>query len=331
MNVKPPLKSKLPLDNKTKTSDQKRPVTQVLILGSGAIGLLWYSHFSFLKNRDVNCSLYQSPHRKALSEAIKFTALNQDKHIIPSQIRTVDSKHDIDIILVCVKSYQVNQAIIDIEPLIKANTLVIITHNGLGALNKQSTQMLQNHLVLDLLTTHGCLKIAPNEIIHTGSGVSHLGLKFGQINTSEQKKRLVNITQLLNAVLPETLWCDDIETKQWLKLAINCVINPLTAIYDIKNGEVSHEKFTETIKQLINEIVAIASFKGINLNKKQLFETVLLVAKQTSNNSSSMRCDIQQGRKTEIEYINGYIHRLGQELNIPTPKNTELYHKVVNL
>lgn len=304
-----------------------QPTTNVMIVGSGAIGLLWYSHFYLCNNTAINCFLYQSPTRKTLSHSVLFTSLNNEKITLPSKIFTHSNEHPIDIILVCVKSYQLNQAIADIHPFITPNTLVITTHNGLGALNTESAQLLQNNNVFDLLTTHGCLKLSDNEIVHTGAGISHLGRKFGKTNRLLETKT----TQLLHSVLPEVIWCDDLLSKQWLKLAINCVINPLTALHNIKNGDVAHERFENTINQLIEEIVVIAHLKNISLNKENLKKTVYLVAQNTEKNSSSMRCDVQHGRQTEVEYINGYIHRLGQELNIPTPKNTELYQRVLAL
>ncbi|WP_077339276.1 ketopantoate reductase family protein [Pseudocolwellia agarivorans] len=304
-----------------------QPTTNVMIVGSGAIGLLWYSHFCLCNNKAVNCFLYQSPTRKTLQHSILFASLSNQKTTFPSKVITSSNEHSIDIILVCVKSYQLNQAIADIAPFITLNTLVITTHNGLGALNTESTQLLQNNNVFDLLTTHGCLKLSENKIVHTGAGVSHLGRKFGKKSPLLETKT----TQLLHSVLPEVIWCEDILSKQWLKLAINCVINPLTALHNIKNGALIHEKFENTINQLIDEIVVIAHLKNISLNKESLKETVYLVAQNTAKNSSSMRCDVQQGRQTEVEYINGYIHRLGQELNIPTPKNTELYQRVLAL
>lgn len=306
-----------------------RSNNNILIVGSGAIGLLWYSHFYLHAKKLINGYLYQSPVKHKINNEINFTTLESKKLIIPTRVITDNSSLNkkIDIILVCVKSYQLNQAITDIQNFISSNTVVIITHNGLGALNSEVSKLLTNNITLNLLTTHGCLKLSNNEVIHTGTGISHLGIKFGQPDQAFSSQ----ITQQLNTVMPEVIWCDDILEKQWLKLAINCVINPLTALFDINNGDIAQNKFDETIIKLINEIVNIAKEQQVSLNPIQLKETILLVAKNTANNSSSMRCDIQQKRLTEIEYINGYIHRLGQKLNIPTPKNTELYHQILAL
>ena len=309
----------------------KYPIERTLIVGSGAIGLLWFSHFR-LYNKEIKVSLFQSSARKKMPNQITFTDLNKKSHTITSQIfeqNNIDINEikTFDLIIICVKSYQLNQAIIDIKPLISNNTTIITSHNGLGALHQENINFLKTKMVLNLLTTHGCLKSNNAHIIHTGTGFSDIGIQFGSL----PNKRIKHITQLLHSTLPDVFFHHSLIEKQWIKLAINCVINPITALFDIKNGDVLNAKFETTINQLLGEIVQIASLKGIMLNKKTLVDTVNIVANKTANNSSSMRCDILEKRTTEVEYINGYIHHLGVELGITTQKNTELYQRVLKL
>lgn len=249
-----------------------KPINNILIVGSGAMGLLWYSHFYLHAKESTHCYLYQSSYKQKTPNKFHFTALNQQKSTILSSVITDNTHQKIDIILICVKSYQLNQAIKDILDFISSNTVVIISHNGLGALNNETSKLLINNITLDLLTTHGCLKRSNNEIIHTGAGLSHVGVKFGQPN----KTISYNIVKQLNTILPEVIWCNDILTKQWLKLTINCVINPLTALFDIKNGDIVQNKFEKTIDVLINEIIIIAKEKQIDLNHVQLKETIFI-------------------------------------------------------
>lgn len=306
-------------------------IKNTLIVGSGAIGLLWFSHFH-LYNKKINTFLFQSSTRKKIANQITFTDLNKQTHTIPSQI--FEQNHfdkvelnTFDLILVCVKSYQLNQAIIDIKPFISNDTIVITSHNGLGALNQGNIEFLKTNNVLNLLTTHGCLKSNNTHITHTGAGFSDLGIQFGMPSNTYIK----HITQLLHSTLPDVLWHNSLTEKQWLKLAINCVINPITALFDIKNGDVLNTQFETTIDQLLDEVVQIAFLQGVTLHKQTLVDTVSIVANKTANNSSSMRCDIIEKRTTEVEYINGYIHRLGLEFGIATQKNTELYQRVLKL
>jgi 2-dehydropantoate 2-reductase len=178
-----------------------------------------------------------------------------------------------------------------------------------------------------MLTTPGCLRNAPLDIIHTGLGHTDIGLLSGKMTPVEVSK----LELLLQDTLATFTVHPNIINKQWLKLAINCVINPITALNDIENGQVNLVKFTEMKKALIAEIVTIAKAEGINLSKAQITETIQKVAQATAKNSSSMRCDIKAKRQTEIDYINGYIHRLGVKHGIATPVNTQVWQAVKNL
>jgi len=109
------------------------------------------------------------------------------------------------------------------------------------------------------------------------------------------------------------------------------VINPITALYDINNGSVNNTKFTKQIERLLTEIIAIASTQGVILVKEKLRESVQQVAQATAKNSSSMRCDVLAKRPTEIDYINGYIHRLGLRHAIATPENTMMWQAIKKL
>ena len=111
-------------------------------------------------------------------------------------------------------------------------------------------------------------------------------------------------------------------------MAINCVINPLTALHDINNGQVNNDVFTVQIKEILTELVLVAECEGIYLNADLLIKTVRQVATATAKNSSSMRCDVLAHKQTEINYINGYIHYLGIKHRIATPQNTQLWQKV---
>jgi 2-dehydropantoate 2-reductase len=125
----------------------------------------------------------------------------------------------------------------------------------------------------------------------------------------------------------------------WSKLIINSCINPVTAIFEKKNGFILEEnddaeKLRLLIQNILQESVNIAIKKGINLEYKYPFQKVLDVAKKTSNNSSSMLNDKLRKVETEIEFINGFIIKegifklftLGLKFGIPTPYNNYVYN-----
>lgn len=311
---------------------------KIVIVGQGAIGLLCYHHLQQAKHSvtllssktnlkanftakakpsylspDSNQSMYLYTHYQA-KEAIKYPLI---------YAKAKDIKQA-DIIIFCVKAYQVLNALKLTAEFIKPSCLLLLSHNGMGTLTEVESLLPYKQRVLAMLTTHGCLRNSPLNITHTGLGQSDLGLLTGSMTASEKNA----LTALLNKALPCFIFEPNIKRKQWIKLAINCVINPLTAIYDIENGQVNLTKFTELKAQLISEVVTIAKVEGVDFTKNELIKTINDVAEKTEKNSSSMRCDVLSKRQTEINYINGYIHCLGLKHGIATPENTKMWHAI---
>lgn len=120
-----------------------------------------------------------------------------------------------------------------------------------------------------------------------------------------------------------------------LKLCINCVINPITTILDIPNGELINpehpqQQFINTwVRRLIKEcstliLKHLTTLSGGDLpvdiqslfSPKSIESRVRGVAQQTASNTSSMLSDLHAGNLTEIDYINGYMIDLGQRVGI---------------
>ena len=314
----------------------------ILVIGQGAMGLLWYHHISQLLESDYeynNAQLHLLPSNRPNSDSsasnnpntpsahYSFTDKNNIEHHGIMSYAQVENIQIADVILLCVKSFQISTAIANISSTLEKRTSIIMAHNGLGTLTELPKNIIEKHNIYSLLTTHGCFRSAPLTITHTGIGITDIGLVSGDINLVQQQ----SLTQLLNAALPTVKYHKKVKQKQWIKLAINCVINPLTAIYDVNNGQIAESRYLQNKLTLLEEVVTVASVEGVELELEDLRKTVEKVAQATATNSSSMRCDVLANRKSEIDYINGYIHRLGIKHNIATPENTKMWQAIKNL
>ncbi|MDJ0806492.1 MAG: ketopantoate reductase family protein [Gammaproteobacteria bacterium] len=121
---------------------------------------------------------------------------------------------------------------------------------------------------------------------------------------------------------------DSIRTDLWAKTLYNCALNPLGAILDVPYGRLADRYSWAIIRQVMDEAFAVCRAKDIPLHWEsaadylQYLETVQLPA--TADHHSSMLQDIQQGRETEIDYLNGAVIKLGKEQGIDTPINRTL-------
>ncbi len=304
----------------------------IVIVGQGAMGLLWYHHIQQLIKNSAkynNAQLHLLTSNKYQHQCQQYTFTDHDSQTHRGTISYAQTKNinAADVIILCLKAFQISSVLKDISRALKHNASVILAHNGMGTLTELPQSISDTNNFYSLLTTHGCLRTAPLTITHTGVGSTDIGLLSGVNDLTQQQL----LTTLLNTALPCVTYHKEIKQKQWLKLAINCVINPLTALNNIENGEINRIEYLPTITALLEELIAVANIEGIKLNLVALKQTVANVAQTTAKNSSSMRCDVLAKRLSEIDYINGYIHHLGIKHDIATPENTKMWQAVKNL
>jgi 2-dehydropantoate 2-reductase len=293
-----------------------------VIVGQGAIGLLCYHRLSRLNiSNEKHASVSLWPSTATTVTQYTFHEINEQGNNFPLVLANKKTLINAQVIIVCVKSYQVASALQNIIDLISKHAIIILAHNGLGVFEEIQHLLKPTQCILALLLTQGAKKNADYHIEHTGIGNSDLGVIRGALQT----KVLQELLCFLQKGLSQVHWQNNIQQAQWRKLAINCVINPITALENIENGEINQPVYQEKIQQLIHEIVAVATIEGLNLTTEVLLELVNKVAKNTAKNTSSMRADILANRRTEINYINGYVHRLGKKYQLATPMNTQLW------
>jgi 2-dehydropantoate 2-reductase len=224
-----------------------------------------------------------------------------------------------DLIIICVKSYDTKQAIMEVKPLISDSTQILTLQNGLGNIEIIS-EVAGAEKVIGGVTNQGATLLEAGHIRHAGKGENVLGRIDGKIPV-----QLRSIREIFNKVGLETRISRDIKGLLWSKLIINAGINALTAITRLNNGRlVEFEGTRRILREAVTEAVKISKRKRIKLIYDDPLVKVEAVCEATSLNISSMLQDVLKKRRTEIDFINAVIVRYGQELGIPTPVNSVL-------
>jgi 2-dehydropantoate 2-reductase len=210
--------------------------------------------------------------------------------------------------------------------LIQDETAVMSLQNGLGNIEKMERRFGRDKILVGT-TTHGAIFSNPGVIKHTGRGKTILGTYDGS-----QSKRLETIVHLFNEAGIETQTSDDIMKEIWAKVIINSCINPLTAFFNCRNGYLLENPLLEkTVEIICKESTRIAQAEGISLSNLDMIQRTKEVIKDTAKNYSSMLQSVQQGKKTEIESINGKLIRIGKQHRIDTSLNKILVNLITSL
>ncbi|NMP30947.1 2-dehydropantoate 2-reductase [Thalassotalea sp. M1531] len=293
---------------------------QVVVVGQGAIGSLWSYYLN--KSPHIKLSLLKTTKTStAQSQQLTFTNANGLSYSYRCNLALESDIVSADLILVCLKSIHIVEQLRKLSTLISKNTAIVLCHNGMGIINRLDSTLDKKN-IFTLLTTHGSYRTTKQHAIHTGIGHCDIGSSNSILSNPPPWFKT------LNQAFPKLYWHEDIVEKQWFKLAINCVINPITAINNIQNGDVINQKYQPLIKEIASEVSEVAKKENIKLSAKDIIDTALKVAKSTQLNSSSMLSDILANRETEVDNINGYIAKLAQQHNLNAPVNQHLTTKV---
>ena len=230
------------------------------------------------------------------------------------RVQVSDSPSDcrgIKYAMVLVKSWQTERAGNQLADCLSKDGLVVTLQNGLG-----NDQILSRSLgperVARGVTTIGAALLGPGHVRSSGRGEV----------TIEDHPHVARLTKLLRIAKLEINIVRDIQPFVWGKLMINAAINPLTALLRVKNGEMlENPQALSLMVDLARETALVAESSGVELPFPIPEFEVEKVARDTSDNKSSMLQDVLRGVPTEVDAINGAIVRTGEQNGIPTPIN----------
>lgn len=294
------------------------------ILGAGSLGRLWAA----LLPEGQSCFLPR-PDADPAALPVRYTFHRIDGKCEAITRPWLASVADITLLMVTTKAGDTLEALKPWLPRIPSDIPVLLLQNGLGS-QQSVAEHWPDRPILAASTTEGANRPAPDQLTHAGKGDTWIGPLTPAADAVTE-----SIVGLLRASGLNIQGERDILPRLWQKLVINAGINPFTAILDCPNGEIlDNDFFQQQIAPLCTEIAQLMSAQGIghpNPTPDELRNRIETVASATARNTSSMRADTLAGRPTEIDFINGYLVRLGKDLCISTPVNQLLTHKVKQL
>ena len=289
---------------------------KIVIVGPGAIGTLFAAFLA--KSKEEVWLLDKDAERCAkLNES--GISLEGESGSWQIKVKTTFRHQDIgkaDLILICVKSFHTKLAIEEIKPLLGPETKILTLQNGIGNVEIIS-ELAGEERVIAGVTNEGATLISIGKIRHAGRGETIIGAIDGK--TPVQMRA---IREIFNKVGFECKMSRDIKSLLWSKLIINVGINALSAITRLPNGKlIEYEGTKRILRDAVTEAARIAKRKRVKLIFDDPLAKVEAVCEGTQSNLSSMLQDVLRKKRTEVDFINGVIVRLGQELGIEVPTN----------
>jgi 2-dehydropantoate 2-reductase len=201
-----------------------------------------------------------------------------------------------DIVMFCVKSYDLVQSYYEIEPCESENTLLIPFANGVN--NGELLREIAKGEVVD-----GAVYIL--SAIEKAGVIRKKGIIFSVIFPKENTKILKEVFEASGLRYKVV---DDITTALWKKYIFIAAFATLTTYYDTTIGDIYENHYQEA-KKLLEEIATFAQ-ENKNIDIFEDVQKALQTAQSLPYNSStSMHLDFKNGKKTELKNLSGYVQK----------------------
>jgi len=284
---------------------------QVAVVGAGAVGC-YYGGLLLRAGHDVTF-IGRQPHVDAINaRGLLLDTQTFNGHLPARAATDATALASPDLVLVCVKSADTEQAGRSLTGHLQPETSVLSLQNGVD--NAPRLAAVTGHAVLPVVVYVGSEMAGPGHVRHHGGG----DLAIGASAASEA------LANTLEAAGIRTTISDDIDVTLWSKLIINCAFNALSAVADIAYGPMLEVDGTrEVVTRAVQEATTVARACGVAI-PDDLLAHILNIPSMMPNQKSSTAQDLARGKPSEIDFLNGYVVRKGAELGIATPTNHAL-------
>jgi 2-dehydropantoate 2-reductase len=262
--------------------------------------------------------------RKPIVDAVSSRGLLLAGPVVHERIEVeatteMTAVRDAALVLFCVKSMDTVSAAAQLAQFLAPNATVVCLQNGVD--NVERIQAASKIAALPAAVYVAVSVPEPGHIRHLARGDLTLG------PASEQTKKVAEI--FLRAGIPCQI-SNNIEGELWVKLLCNCALNPISALGQARYGEIAQSsEARQLMARIVEEVLSVARAAGVVLpnidDPKSGMAAAMEIATQMSGALSSTAQDLNRGRPTEIESLNGYIFRRGAELQVDTPVNHALF------
>ena len=224
-----------------------------------------------------------------------------------------------EIVLFCVKTTDTTDTARELVPFLAPNTVVVSLQNGVD--NAERIRTASGLDAVGAVVYVAAEVKAPGHVQHFGRGDLVIGPE------TEQTKRLA--AQFSRCGVPCRV-SNNIEGELWVKFIANCALNPVSAIGQAKYGRIADSPDAVKLLEMVgDEVLAVARAAGIVMpgveDRAAALAISMKIATQVREQFSSTGQDLNRGKRTEIDSLNGHIVRRGAELGVPTPTNHALY------
>lgn len=294
---------------------------RVAVVGAGAVG----GYFGgMLARAGAHVTLIGRPAHVDVwtRDGLLLDSIHFQQRIPVAASTEVAASRDADLVLFSVKSLDTEETARQLAHYRRSDALIVSLQNGVDNVERMRAAAGLDPIAAVVYVASSVP--APGRVKHSGRG----DLLVGDLPGRSRPPREADIARVSAWFEAAGVPCGvslDIEADLWIKLITNVALNAISAVVNAPYGDiVASRESRETIRQLVDECVAVARAEGVRLPPDDFVQMTWRFAEKVGQVYSSTAQDLGRGKRTEIDTLNGFVVRRGAELGVPTPVNQAL-------
>lgn len=291
---------------------------KIAVMGAGAVGCYYGGMLARAGHRVV--LIGRPVHVQAIERhGLRLQAQSFDEQVALSASSTASAVAGAQLILFCVKSTDTESAAGELLPHLAPDVLLLSLQNGVDNAERLRNA-LPAHQVAAAVVYVATEMAGPGHVRHHGRGELVI----------EPSVRSEDVARMLGAAGVPTEISDNVRGALWAKLILNCAYNALSAIAQLPYGQLVLGQGVEAVmRDVVAECLAVAQADGVQV-PGDVDAAVRRIAQTMPAQYSSTAQDLDRGKRSEIDHLNGLVLRRGEALGVATPANRVL-HTLVKL
>lgn len=286
---------------------------RIAVIGAGAMGSIYGGHLS--QNNEVYLVDTAAPVVEHIrKEGLKIQENGQDVIYRPQAMTSTEGLEPVDLVILFVKSLFSRAALSGNKSLIGPDTYVMTLQNGSGHEDILGEFVDQDHIVIGTTEDNGAV-LGLGHIRRGGEGNTNVGMlvedKDGFLPKLKEAFDCCGFNVKIHANIQQLIWD---------KLFTNVSLSAVTGILQVDMGYIASNEYAWTMtRRLIKEAVAVAKAMGLEADEEAIAAKVRKTSEMSPNGCTSIRADLRDGRKSEVDTISGSVVRAAAKVGVPVP------------
>lgn len=286
---------------------------RIAVIGAGAMGSIYGGHLS--QNNEVylvDTAAQVVEHVR--KEGIKIQENGEDVVYHPQAVTSTEGLEPVDLVILFVKSLFSRAALSGNKGLIGPDTYVMTLQNGSGHEDILGEFVGQDHIVIGTTEDNGAV-LGLGHIRRGGEGNTNVGMlvedKDGFLPKLKEAFDCCGFNVKIHANIQQLIWN---------KLFTNVSLSAVTGILQVDMGYIASNEYAWAMtRRLIKEAVAVAHAMGLEADEEAIAAKVRKTSEMSPSGCTSIRADLRDGRKSEVDTISGSVVRAAAKVGVPVP------------